>query len=376
MKKHYILNRPMFNRGGVSAYGRGIASNLVTEEQRQRFNYGGRVGAWDGMSIGNILDQHPSISRRGSNYGYGTVPETISQEDLYSIYRGGNYGSRNIMDQMVEEEVGSDDDVIERSVGDIFYEQQEKSAARKTEADALGVSVSELDAIERDQRSEQTQREMAKEELFENFKENEDLPPPHELKADPKSDVIDWETFAEGLYDKKGAKGKAQLELAGNVLAAAFQPKKEAMAILGKGLGDFGKTATQRKKKMEDIAATGKMYDKIYKTRATEKGKQDRLTAEAKAAAAKSKTDIGKTFWSAMAGTGGNKDKDIANNLRAASEGKIDFKEVDEETFKKMMQDPAAYHTDQIVFEGDIMVVDKNKPVNQWSVKAQIFAGI
>ena len=34
----------MFNRGGVSAYGRGIASNLVTEEQRQRFNYGGRVG--------------------------------------------------------------------------------------------------------------------------------------------------------------------------------------------------------------------------------------------------------------------------------------------------------------------------------------------
>ena len=44
MKKHYILNRPMFNRGGVSAYGRGIASNLVTEEQRQRFNYGGRVG--------------------------------------------------------------------------------------------------------------------------------------------------------------------------------------------------------------------------------------------------------------------------------------------------------------------------------------------
>ena len=68
------------------------------------------------------------------------------------------------------------------------------------------------------------------------------------------------------------------------------------MAILGKGVGQFGKTASERKEKMEDIAATGKMYDKIYKTRATEKGKQDRLTAEAKAEAAKSKTDIGKTF--------------------------------------------------------------------------------
>ena len=75
------------------------------------------------------------------------------------------------------------------------------------------------------------------------------------------SDVTDWEKFAEGLYDKKSSRGEAQLGLAGNVLAAAFQPKKEAMAILGKGLGDFGKTATQRKKKMEDIAATGKMYD-------------------------------------------------------------------------------------------------------------------
>ena len=203
---------------------------------------------------------------------------------------------------------------------------------------------------------------------------------PVALPTDTKSDELgagdEWETFAEKLYDKKGAKGKAQLELAGNVLAAAFQPKKEAMAILGKGLGDFGKTASARKEKMEDIAATGKMYDKIYKTRATEKGKQDRLTAEAKAEAAKSKTDIGKTFWSAMAGTGGNKDKDIANNLRAASEGKIDFKEVDEETFKLIVKDPEGAHGSQIVYKGDIMVVDKNKPMEQWSVKAQIFAGI
>ena len=43
MKKPHVLNRPMFNKGGTSAYGRGIASNLVTDEQRQRFNSGGRV---------------------------------------------------------------------------------------------------------------------------------------------------------------------------------------------------------------------------------------------------------------------------------------------------------------------------------------------
>ena len=50
MRNYKILNRPMFNKNN-SAYGRGIASNLVTEEERQRFNYGGRVRAWNGLNI-------------------------------------------------------------------------------------------------------------------------------------------------------------------------------------------------------------------------------------------------------------------------------------------------------------------------------------
>jgi hypothetical protein len=52
MKKPHVLNRPMFNKGGTSAYGRGIASNLVTEEQRIRYNTGGRVGLWGGAALG------------------------------------------------------------------------------------------------------------------------------------------------------------------------------------------------------------------------------------------------------------------------------------------------------------------------------------
>ena len=38
----------MFTTKGSSSYGRGIASNLVSEEERQRFNYGGRVGLAEG----------------------------------------------------------------------------------------------------------------------------------------------------------------------------------------------------------------------------------------------------------------------------------------------------------------------------------------
>ena len=43
MKHPKVLNRRMFNPNN-SAYGRGIAANLVTEEERQKFNWGGRVG--------------------------------------------------------------------------------------------------------------------------------------------------------------------------------------------------------------------------------------------------------------------------------------------------------------------------------------------
>jgi len=59
-------------------------------------------------------------------------------------------------------------------------------------------------------------------------------------------------------------------------------------------MGEFGKTWASRKEKMEDIAATGKMYETIYKTREEEKGKQARLTAEEKAKLLKTGTPIEK----------------------------------------------------------------------------------
>jgi len=51
MKKH-ILNRPMFRQVKSPAYGTGIASNLVSNEERQRYNYGGRVRAQSGVYTG------------------------------------------------------------------------------------------------------------------------------------------------------------------------------------------------------------------------------------------------------------------------------------------------------------------------------------
>ena len=146
------------------------------------------------------------------------------------------------------------------------------------------------------------------------------------LPADPESDVINWKEFAEGLYDKKGAKGKALLGLAGNVLAASHQPKKEAAAILGKGLGDFGKTWEARKEKMEDIAATGKMYEQIYKTREATKGKANLALAQWKKENASDKdlTDIQSYIGSMTGWKNKSKEKDMTGETHQDIIGSFD----------------------------------------------------
>ena len=68
MKRSRVLNRPMFNKHN-SAYGRGIASNLVTDEQRQRFNAGGRVRL-----------------QEGSGYEFGETP--IGKAGKTFLHRG------------------------------------------------------------------------------------------------------------------------------------------------------------------------------------------------------------------------------------------------------------------------------------------------
>ena len=64
MRNYKILNRPMFNRNN-SAYGRGIASNLVSEEERVKYNSGGRVGYQDGDSVGGKISTIPAVKAAG-----------------------------------------------------------------------------------------------------------------------------------------------------------------------------------------------------------------------------------------------------------------------------------------------------------------------
>ena len=239
MKKPHVLNRAMFNRGGTSAYGRGITSNLVSDEQRQRFNYGGRVGFnwWKPNRVAGWEDPGFSDQYIPSPFGVGPgkfidIPhEEITGETAVEDYEGGEYIPFSKQDRFKAKPVEiKEEDII---AGPVVEEDYLKEAYKRGPEGGTGTG---------------------------------DLP------TDRASDVIDWTEFAEGLYDKKGAKGKALLGLAGDVLASSQQPKKEAAAILGKGMGEFGKTWSERKEKIEDIAATGKMYEKVNVAKAQAAG--------------------------------------------------------------------------------------------------------
>ena len=95
---------------------------------------------------------------------------------------------------------------------------------------------------------------------------------------DEKSDTLDIASIVDKYYDKKGSLGAAQLGLAGQILKAGFQPKKDAMGTVGDAMGQFGKDISADKKAFEKLAATGEIQRELYRMSRAEEGKQDRAT--------------------------------------------------------------------------------------------------
>jgi len=81
MKKPHVLNRSMFKTGGTSAYGKGITSNLVSDEQRQRFNYGGRVGfqPWNRNRLVAPFYNTKPYNPKPWEYKYNPTPTSVER---------------------------------------------------------------------------------------------------------------------------------------------------------------------------------------------------------------------------------------------------------------------------------------------------------
>ena len=88
MNKKSILNRPMFRQVKSPAYGTGISANLVSSEERQRYNYGGRVGYFQGTEYPTgVVPNLEALQAWENKYKSGQKipedPESAYQQYLY-----------------------------------------------------------------------------------------------------------------------------------------------------------------------------------------------------------------------------------------------------------------------------------------------------
>jgi len=368
MKKN-ILNRAMFRQVKSPAYGTGISANLVSDDQRQRYNYGGRVGLVGGSGgkehLYDIKPMYPpynpwqitdeagnrywkqetnlpdaTFPKPGKIYNYDEIdyeegiPRNIATMDYniegvsskpYTIgeitaakgvkkgdifakgYTGQGTGvdipkheySVDISDMSLEEaqDIGRESDWWKMQKGDVFA--MEPTHDEKTGEDT-GYQYLNADTWVDDKGNLRAQKDLSDEEkmvMQEKFKkgkpddiwdpgvQHKGLPgdeiDPSGMPLPPKfeeTETLDISSIIDKYYDKKGSLGAAQLGLAGQVLKAGFQPKKDAMGTVGDAMGQFGKDISADKKAFEKLAATGEIQRELYRMSRAEEGKQDRAT--------------------------------------------------------------------------------------------------
>ena len=268
MKKPHVLNRAMFNRGGTSAYGRGITSNLVSDEQRQRFNYGGRVGARDGFYSGNEFDP---IERTAPAIDWQNLfPQAA---DLFG-YRGR----------------------LEIPEWQKQRERQEELAGLE---DPLEYQTGQDDLLKTDQVIQTTD------------------------KGDVMTDS-DWmELLGPTEKQKRTTKGKTQLGLAAGALDVFSRPttaKKMPAAV--PHLTKLGETATADQAARDKAILQGKVLEKVYKGREESKGEQARKTLDYKTGLLKQGSPS-ERFYAEVQSADAVKPSTIKNALWNATEGKV-----------------------------------------------------
>ena len=163
-----ILRRPLFRGGPVSSYGTGIASGLA-DNRRVGLDNGGWLPAWA-----------KGADARGYQIGADLVNESITQPMDLTDLRQVMGVNQNWLTQDVEKEVGSEGDVITVTKEDIFEEEAQKKAEKQKKADEMGVTVDQMEAIDRENLSSQGIKDDQQEKMMAGVinMNNENNPPP------------------------------------------------------------------------------------------------------------------------------------------------------------------------------------------------------
>ena len=236
-----ILRRPMFRGGPVDSRGTGITSGLYAE--------GGTVET----PKRGIVDGPGSYSYRNFTTGGEllNLNESIGQGGQFDILNIKDFlgTNRNILDQKKDVEVGSDGDIIEKTVEDIFTEEKIKKDADEAKAKEMGVDVDTMKAIEKENLSPQSIKDQSLEKMLAN---QPDLSP---TGNEPSSTVIDEkalireqaELFKELLGEANEKKLKdARIQDASDYLLKFFEGSQKEGATVGSSAADVAAFATSR----------------------------------------------------------------------------------------------------------------------------------
>jgi hypothetical protein len=311
----------MFRGGPVDSRGTGITSGLYAAG-----------GAVETPKRG-IVDGPGSYSYRNFTTGGEllNLNEGIGQGGQFDILNIKDYlgTSRNILDQKKDVEVGSEGDVIEKTLEDIFIEDKAKKDADQAKADAMGVDVNTMKAIERENKSSQSVKDSELEKMLAN---QPDLSP---TGNDPSSTVIDEkalikeraELFKELLGEANEKKLKdARIGDVSDYLLKFFEGSQKEGATVGSSASDVAAFATAKPSKTEAAKASIEKTDQTavalaindYIAGKRSKEQTDQLIAKLNLSAELKKGDVKEQIRDATVKLGGSPPVSVLQAILAA----------------------------------------------------------
>ena len=254
-----ILRRPMF-RGGqvIDSRGTGITSGLYAAGGAVETPKRGMVDGPGSYSYRNLdFTTGGQLLNLNNAVGQGGQFDILNLKDTIGT-------SRNILDQRKDVEVGSEGDVIQKTIEDIFIEDKAKEDADKAKAKEMGVTVEQMKAIEKENLSSQSLQDQEKEKMImdinKNINNNTNQPSNVEISA---QDLIkeNAELFKEllGEANKEDIK-KARMSDVYDYALKFFEGTQKEGATLGSAAADVAAFATSKP------SATDKAREAIKKT--------------------------------------------------------------------------------------------------------------
>jgi len=253
-----ILRRPMFRGGPVDSRGTGITSGLMDTPS---YATGGRVGFSNG---GSFFDIFKGADTRGYNNlikGGDLYPQT-NTFDLNNV-RDTLSVNRNILDQKKDVVVGSDGDIIQKTTEDIFEEDRIQKEADQKKADAMGVTVEEMKAIEKENLSAQSIKDSELEKMLAN------QPDLSKSNGEVKTEISAKDLIRENaeLFKELLSEGqeedikKARIQDASDYALKFFEGSQKEGATVGSSAADVAAFATSKDSRVDKVKDAQKKTD-------------------------------------------------------------------------------------------------------------------